>query len=682
LTSVPLDQEVRHVPLERQEAAVTATEQPLLVEVENLKVTFQRHGASVRALRGVSVTIPAGAIVAVVGESGSGKSVLGLSMLGLLPESPAPQLAGTVRFGEVDMLAGSEAVRRATRRAHMGAVFQDPMTSLNPTMTVGAQIMEVAGSQPQTLRLLELVGVPAARSRLRAYPHELSGGLRQRVMLAMAVAGTPRFVLADEPTTALDVTVQAQILALLKDLRDELGCAFAFITHDLGVAAQIADQVIVLYGGRVAETGPTADVLMNPSHPYTAALLTSRLDLGSDRARPLRTLRGEPPDPRDPPPGCPFAPRCSLRVAACEVEPPPTERSHRHAGIVACIRQDADIEHDWAAESQPWAALAATEQAAIAVHDVHREFRLGAGFRSRGVLHALRGVDLELRAGGSVAIVGESGSGKSTLLRIIAGLDRADRGTVALRGDAQMVFQDAGASLTPWLNVGDLLEERLRGESLSRAARRARVERALEIVGLPAELRSAMPRELSGGQRQRVAFARATIKPPTVLLCDEPTSALDASLAASVLNLVGELRREFGMAVIFVTHDLAVARLIGDEIVVMYLGRVVERGSCAQVIGAPVHPYTRSLLSSVPALGSDPVRLPGDPPSPIELPSGCAFHPRCPDCTDVCPSLATELWTATEDTGDAHRVACIHAAGFTREAEHAAGFADDGEGAR
>jgi peptide/nickel transport system ATP-binding protein len=556
------------------------------------------------------------------------------------------------------MIGAPEAEQRANRR-RLGAVFQDPMTSLDPTMRVGRQLTEKCGDEDEAVRLLDAVGVPAARRRLRAYPHELSGGLRQRVMIAMAVAGSPRLVIADEPTTALDVTVQAQILELIRTLRDELRCAFVFVTHDLGVAAQVADRIAVVYGGRLAELGPSQQVLTAPSHPYTAGLLASRLDLTSMRTRPLPTLPGEPPDPTGHPPGCAFAPRCPLAVAACDDgQPAAVDVGEGHTS--ACLRPG---EAAGSLESGGiWPPVVDTPgNLALECFHVEKSFPLGGSGRRKERLQALRGVDLRVAPGECVALVGESGSGKSTLLRVVAGLVEQDAGDVALPLGTrpQMVFQDAGASLTPWMSVGELIGERLREEPLSGAERRARVGETLELVGLPADVASVRPGRLSGGQRQRVAIARAVVVPPSVLLCDEPTSALDVSLAAVALNLLGRLRRSLGMATVFVTHDLAVARLVADRVAVMYLGRIVEDLPAETLLADARHPYTRSLLAAVPGPNRVHVPVKGEPPSPIGPPPGCSFHPRCEEATDAC----AEREPALVHLGPTHRVDCIHADG-------------------
>lgn len=646
----------------------TARSSRPVATVDQLHVTFRRNGRDVHALRGVSLSIAPGEIVGLVGESGSGKSVLGFTMLGLLPKGA--QVDGTVRVADSDMVHGEAKALRRVRRLDLGAVFQDPMTSLNPTMRIGKQVTEAAGSEEAALRLLTAVGIPEPRRRMRAYPHELSGGLRQRVMIAMAVAGDPELVIADEPTTALDVTVQAQVLGLLQRLRDEIGCSIVLITHDLGVAAQIADRIAVLYAGRIAEIGPAAEVLAGPAHPYTKGLLGSRLTLDTQRDRKLAALPGAVPSPVSPLPGCAFVPRCAAATDACATAPPePVAVAPQR--VSACIRSPQDV----AAMSADASADAgefprrpdsdADQPPAVALANVTKTFTVSRRWLDRsggnhGKLHALRGVTMRVQHGESVALVGESGSGKSTLLRIIAGLETPTAGTVELGGGQrpQMVFQDAGASLTPWLPVGELIAERLRGTKMSAAQRRAAVGEVLERVGLPAEVARSRSGELSGGQRQRVSLARATVVPPSVLLCDEPTSALDVSLAASVLNLIGELRRSLDMSVVFVTHDLSVARVVADRIAVMYLGRIVEIGPADRVIGDPAHPYTRALVDAIPDLGRESRGLAGEPASPLSPPDGCAFHPRCPIAVAACSG--SELDVRLEGApGNPHQVACI-----------------------
>jgi peptide/nickel transport system ATP-binding protein len=565
-----------------------------VLAARDLRISFPGR---VRALRGVSVDVAPGEIVGVVGESGSGKTVLGLAALGLLPATA--EVSGEVVLGDSDMVSATAEERRLTRKRLAGAVFQDPMTSLNPTMRVGQQVAEAAGSMDAALEMLDRARVPEPLRRARQYPHELSGGLRQRVMIAMALAGAPALVVADEPTTALDVTVQAEVLKLLAELRDETGTSILFVTHDLAVAATIADRIAVLYAGRLAEVGPTADVLVHPDHPYTAGLLAARLQPDSPRGVPLPTLKGEPPDPRNHPPGCPFAPRCALAEAACEEALPEPAPAPGHAGLVACRRSGEPARVALEVYEKYKRSEDEDLRPALRLRDISKSFG-----RRRGRRLVVDELSLEVPAAGAVALVGESGCGKTTTLRIAVGLEKADAGQVDVGpgGRPQLVFQDAGASLTPWMTVGELLEERLRAEGLGARERRARAKDALGLVGLPADVTARRPRELSGGQRQRVAIARAVVVPPAMLACDEPISALDVSLAATMLNLLSRLRAELGMAMLFVTHDLAAARYVGDRVAVMADGRIVEEGPAELVLAAPSHGVTKALVDAIPRL--------------------------------------------------------------------------------
>jgi peptide/nickel transport system ATP-binding protein len=638
------------------EAATEAVteEEESIAALDGLHVTFP---GGVRALRGVSLAIRPGEILGLVGESGSGKSVLGLALLGLLPEQATVE--GHAIVAGCDMVHADARAQRATRARHLGAVFQDPMTSLNPTMRIGPQVAEAIGPGADRRTVVELlghVGVPQPERRLGQYPHELSGGLRQRVMVAMAVAGSPSLVVADEPTTALDVTTQAQVLRLMARLREETRTAFLLITHDLAVASAVADRIAVLYGGRLMELGPARAVLDAAGHPYTRALLDVRLTRRSPRGVLLHSLEGEPPNPRNQPPGCPFAPRCELAVDRCEDELPRPLPSQQHDGLVACHRAaEPGVTSLRVLEPRPSPPTMAGAQAepALTIEGLHKHFRVRGAGRQR--LQAVRDVALTVPARGSLALVGESGCGKSTLLRVAAGLTKADRGRVRWSGGRrpQMVFQDAGASLTPWLTVGQLLDERLALARVPKPAREQQLRATLSRIGLPYDVLARKPRQLSGGQRQRVAIARAIVAPPDLLLCDEPISALDVSLAAQVLNLLIRLRAELGMAMLFVTHDLAAARLIADEIAVMYRGAIVEQGPAAVVLERPFHPYTRALLDALP---DAPLVTPAAPltEDPAEIEGGCRYRARCPLALPACAEQEPRL---LPERGR-HRVAC------------------------
>ena len=603
------------------------------LSVDDLHVTFPSAAGDVHAVRGANLTIEPGEILGLVGESGSGKSVLGLAALGLLPHTPKPVVAGRVLLDGQDMLSASEEQRRARRGSYITAVFQDPMGCLNPSMRVGAQVAEATGegTREDVVQLLAQTGIPEPDVKVRCYPHELSGGLRQRVMIAMALARNPRLIVADEPTTALDVTMQARVLDLLASAARERGASLLLITHDLGVAARMCDRIAVAYAGRIVESGTATQVLLSPRHPYPVGLLASRPRLhGEIVGGQLPTLPGQPPDPRNPSPGCAFVPRCPVadaecaRIAPvsfgnghrCECHRPSAlsqwphrrERSTRADALLASITGASSPQGEAPPASSPEGEQAPTaldQTPALVLEDIVCEFarpRRRPLAPSPQPLRAVGGVSLTLPAGGSLAIVGESGSGKTTLLRMIVGLLQPTSGQVRLAPGPppQLVFQDAGASLTPWLTIGTQIEERLAALGVPREQRASRVLTTLDAVGLPAEAARALPRSLSGGMRQRAAIARAIAVPPTLLACDEPVSALDVSLASQVLNLLCELRARLGLALLFVTHDLAAARAVAEDVAVMSKGTIVEHAPAAELFAAPSHPYTQELLAAVP----------------------------------------------------------------------------------
>ena len=556
--------------------------------VDGLSVSF----GDVQALRGVSLDVAPGEIVGLVGESGSGKSVLGLALLGLLPANA--RMSGSARLAGVDMVAADQTTRRMARRAHAGVVFQDPMSSLNPTMRVAAQIREATADDTEVEDLLRQAGLTDPARIAQSYPHQLSGGQRQRVMIAMAIARRPRLLVADEPTTALDVTVQSAIVTRLRDLRDELNAGILFVTHDLALAGQLADRIVVLYGGRMLEVGPSADVLHAPSHPYTRGLLAARVTIDAPARRRLPALDGELPNRRADLSACAFVSRCHGAKLECSGGVPELAPSPLHAGADACILplEERPLPA-WPAT--PPGVAAGTDEVALELDGVSKRF---------GALLAVDDISFEIRRGRCLALVGESGCGKTTTLRMAVGLLTPDAGRVVHHGEggAQMVFQDAGSSLTPWLTVRRMLTERLRATGLPRAEHQRRIAETLTAVGLPQDVLDRRSTHLSGGQRQRVAIARAVIVPPAVLVCDEPTSALDVSLAATVLNLLADLRDQLGMAMLFVTHDLSAARAVADEIAVMRNGRIVEHGDAETLLADPTDDYTHQLVGAVPRL--------------------------------------------------------------------------------
>jgi peptide/nickel transport system ATP-binding protein len=645
----------------------------VVATVKDLSVTLSTPSGDVHAIRGISLEVVRGEIVAIVGESGSGKTMFALSLLGLLPQSPAPRITGSVVVAGVDMLGGEGRQERDARRHWLGAVFQDPLTSLNPTMRIGDQLLERGISRQAALSNLQEAGVTEPERRFRQFPHELSGGLRQRTMIAMAIGvqpdedakavetatgvvtddrGTPRLIIADEPTTALDVSVQAQVVLLFDRIRRDVGCSVIFVTHDLGVAASIADRIAVFYAGRIREVGPAADVLKRPRHPYTRDLLNARLSIDEVGAT---SITGDPPDPRTAHSGCAYYPRCTSAQNDCASEHPPlTPRNPgTNVGLVACFHPVTTLGSVTARLLRKAPGGAATTSAApvLELRNVSKTFliREGTFGRRHRELHAVDDVSLTIPEGGSVALVGESGCGKTTTLRIATGLTKPDSGSVgrpASVGRPELVFQDAGSSLTPWLRVGTQIEERLKKRGVPPSQRAARITEVLSLVGLDARAAAAKPRDLSGGQRQRAAIARALASEPSLLICDEPVSALDASLVIRVLELLESLRERLGVALLVVTHDLAVARRIAFDVAVMYRGRIVEQGPVGELFSNPAHPYTQGLIAAIPT--TEPGRLAptlaGEPPAATGRLPGCSFASRCAYVRDRCETEAPPLY--------------------------------------
>ncbi|MFU2488895.1 dipeptide ABC transporter ATP-binding protein [Thauera sp. WH-1] len=660
-----------------------------LLQVSDLRVVIERAGDDIRPVDGVGFSIRAGETFALLGESGCGKSMTALALTRMLPDG-GYIVGGRVRLSGEDVLALPESAMRAIRGGRIGMIFQEPSTSLNPVMSIGAQITEAlaqhglhgAGAAAEACRLLEAVGIPDPERRLHDYPFQFSGGMKQRVMIAMALAGQPQLLIADEPTTALDVTIQAQVLALLANIQRERGMGMLLITHDLGVVARMAHDVGVMYAGELVETGPRDAFFAAPLHPYSRKLFAA-LPAVERRGAPLDAPEGSVPGLDRAFHGCRFAERCQMAFDRCDEEAPgwhrlgpQAVRCHLYEGV--SVPRALDLQQAVAAVAHRQRAT----QPVLEVRELAVHFPVRKGLLKRKVaeLKAVDGVSLNLMAGRTLALVGESGCGKTTVGKAILRLIEPTSGELFLDGEnvsalppealqpmrraVQMVFQDPFASLNPRMRVGEIIEEGMiaLGVEPDAQQRRLRVDELLARVGLPAEMRWRYPHEFSGGQRQRIAVARALAVMPRVIICDEPTSALDVSVQAQLLNLMRELQREHGLAYLFITHNLAVVEYLADEVAVMYLGRIVEQGPVERVLSAPFHPYTRSLMAAVPRIGSDTDGVMSaaaagaatDLPSPLNPPSGCHFHPRCAHATDVCRLS----YPSVTEFGRGHRVRC------------------------
>ncbi|HEX3921995.1 MAG TPA: ABC transporter ATP-binding protein, partial [Streptosporangiaceae bacterium] len=579
-----------------------------LLEVDGLRTEIRRRSDSVAPVDGVSLTVQRGETVGLVGESGCGKTMTAMSVMGLLPPGGSVT-AGAIRLNGRDLVPLEPAQLRQVRGNDIAMVFQDPMTSLNPTMTIGAQIagpvrVHLGGSRAAALRraeeVLGLVGMPRPSERLGDYPHQLSGGLRQRVMIAMALACEPDLLIADEPTTALDVTIQAQILELLDDLKGRLNMGMLLVTHDMGVIAGRADRVLVMYAGRIVEAAATDALFARPRHPYTEALLSAVPKLDTDRDSDLYSIPGRPPDLSDLPLGCRFAPRCRFAEPDCWTSGPVLDGPDP-AHAYACFHpRPAAGQDPGGAPAGPGSADRRREpdagpaQPLLELADVHKEFAVNAGILQRKVasVKAVSGVSFSMTAGETFGLVGESGCGKTTIGRLIATLERAGSGSIRLDGveleslsgsalrrarrGVQLMFQDAYASLDPRMPVGASIAEPLTVQHVgTRASRTATVNDLLDKVGLPRSVTSRYPHEFSGGQRQRIGLARALALSPRLIVADEPVSALDASIQSQVLNLMKSLQADLGLTYIVISHDLSVVRYLADRIGVMYLGKLV-----------------------------------------------------------------------------------------------------------
>jgi oligopeptide/dipeptide ABC transporter ATP-binding protein len=649
-----------------------------LLAVSDLRTEISTGHTVVRPVDGVSLDVAPGEVVGLVGESGSGKSMTGMSVMGLLPKG-GRIVSGSITLDGRELTGLEEREMRKIRGAEVAMVFQDPMSSLNPTMTIGRQIAEAVmlhrkvgrrAATERAVEVLRLVGMPRPATRLGDYPHQLSGGMRQRVMIAMALACEPRVLIADEPTTALDVTIQAQILDLLGSLRDRLNMGVLLVTHDMGVIAERVDRVLVMYAGRIVESGPTASLFAEPRHPYTEALLASIPKLDQDKNEELQSIPGRPPEPAHPPRGCRFASRCRYSTDTCRENDPvlePVGAVHTYACFFPRSASNREL-IEARRGSRTERSAAPSEAPLLELKDVYKEFPLSGGLLrpKAGPVQAVSGVTFEVRTGETFALVGESGCGKTTLGRMIVSLERPTSGSISFDGtamdsmsggrlrrrrrDVQLIFQDSAAALDPRMTVGACLAEPLQIQGIGdRGARMIRVHELLDQVGLPRSAVDRRPHEFSGGQRQRVGIARALALQPRLVVADEPVSALDVSIQSQVLNLMKSLQDDLGLTYVVISHDLSVVRYLADRVGVMYLGKLVEVGRADQVYASPAHPYTDLLLKAIPEPDPSDRRErtqdapAGELPSAIDPPSGCRFRTRCPLAQDICATTEPPL---------------------------------------
>jgi peptide/nickel transport system ATP-binding protein len=668
-----------------------------LLDITDLRTEIRLKQGIVHAVDGVSLHVEAGETLGIVGESGCGKTMTALSIMNLLPTGGSI-VSGSITLDGVEISSLDDHELRRIRGNEIGMIFQDPLTSLNPTMTVGKQIAEAVklhrgASTEQAMdraaEVLNLVGLPQARERIGEYPHQFSGGMRQRVMIAMALACEPKLLIADEPTTALDVTIQKQILELIDDLRLRLGMSVILVTHDLGVIAGRADRVAVMYAGKIAETTDTGTLFGNPRHPYTEALFHSLPDKAAETKERLYSIPGLPPDLVNPPQGCRFAPRCRYATDRCREEEPPLGGEVAGHNF-ACFYPVGAAE--WSRGPAPAAMvserrpdLAATAGAGsdvlLSVEHLVKDFPVTKGVvlqRRVGSVSAVADVSFTIRQGQTLGVVGESGCGKTTIGRLVVGLEKPTSGSINFQGrdlarssgrdyrrerqDIQLMFQDAYASLDPRMRAGAVLQEPLTVQGIgNRTERRQKVAEMLDHVGLPRTAVERYPHEFSGGQRQRLGFARALILSPKLIVADEPVSALDVSIQAQVLNMMSDLQRELGLTYLFISHDLAVVRYVSSQIAVMYLGKLVEIGGADDVYLRPAHPYTRGLLDSAPVADPEAEQakakagVTGELPSAIHPPSGCRFRTRCPLAEEICAEVEPPLRLFP---GTGHLAAC------------------------
>ena len=666
-----------------------------LLQIKDLHTDIEIRSGVVRALSGVDLHVNPGETLGIVGESGSGKTMTALSLMGLLPQGGKVSSGSIILDGQ-DLTKMPLHLKRKMRGTKVGMIFQDPLTSLNPTMKIGLQVCEPLrvheklskrAALARAVEILKRVGMPRPEVVINNYPHQLSGGMRQRVMIAMALVCKPRILIADEPTTALDVTTQMQILDLIDELRDEYKMGVILITHDLGVVAGHTDRVAVMYAGRIVETAPTKTLFTEPKHRYTSSLMAALPERALAAGTKLFSIPGAPPSLTNLPKGCRFAARCLWATDECRADYPSLSGDENHTFSCFHPVQEGDespavlqaMMDSGKAEDAVDATGQISHEVLLDVKEASREYESsGSGFfkRDKGVVSAVDRVSISVKKGETYGLVGESGCGKSTVGRLIAGLERPSGGAIELDGrdlatlkgrdavrihrDVQMMFQDSYAAMDPRMRIDQILAEPMSIQKTGNARQIAeRIMEILEQVGLTEEILDRYPHEFSGGQLQRIGFARSLTLAPDLIVADEPVSALDVSVQAQVLNLMKDLQAELGLSYLFISHDLAVVQYMADRIGVMYLGRIVEEGPAKEVVENPKHPYTKALIDSIPV--PDPehshdertIKLEGEPPSAVNPPEGCRFRPRCPFAGEECkvqPVL----------TDERHRVACHH----------------------
>jgi peptide/nickel transport system ATP-binding protein len=649
-----------------------------LLDIQGLKVDFIREDQDLTAIKDVSLHLQAGETVCIVGESGSGKTVTSKAIMRLIDYENGKVSDGNILLDGVDLTQLPQKELRSIRGKKVAMIFQEPMAAFDPVFTVGSQIIETirehkksskSEARDRAIYLLQRVGISDAELRMKQYPNELSGGMLQRAMIAMALACDPDLLIADEPTTALDVTIQAQILQLLQELKEEFGMAILLITHDLGVASEMADRIIVMYAGRIVEHAAASQLFTLPYHPYTNGLLKSITALDSDKEKRLFSIKGSVPGLSDLPSGCLFHPRCPYATQQCSVESPPLmEIDGRHTAcwhaenlIDSYIKNKTELEIKKVPPKQETIHLEPKplNETLFKVQKLSKFYRAGKSVFSRNpsYIRAVDNVSFSIKKGETFGLVGESGSGKSTLGRVLLQLEKASGGKVLFQGsdlsalnekqlrqkrkDMQVIYQDPYGSVDPRWKVSDIIGEPLRvHESFSQKERHFRIQELLEVVGLNKSDADRFPHEFSGGQRQRISIARALALNPLFVLADEAVSALDVSVQAQIVNLLQDLQRERELTYLFIAHGLNIVRHISDRIGVMYLGQMVEIATSEELFLHPAHHYTKGLIDSIPLIdptkSRETISIQGEIPSPTKPPSGCRFHTRCPAATARC----------------------------------------------